>query len=390
MEGQAEGTKTQEQQVGITEKFERMANYVMGSSVVSGGVISVAGSLWYIFRRGPYRAIKLGISSMRWKAPVHSIRAREIEQVKSKLAYSGIEDFVVVVGPKGVGKTCIVDTALEKRPGVLRLSVPSGKGKEDILHDVFGACSGSHSDLDSKKFNSECVLKWHNRIFPSYPMIVALQLDERFPPPPPASTGPAARDLRRMGFKVIVDTSQHAYDGKKTLREVYVEVDYMSKDMLFGVPEFESFFKKLDSCLLKEQVWEVLGGHPQLIQQLVDLCEGKDAIDEIVVDFLFVQLQNTLHEVNQEIKRLPDLKSALGKFAERPLVASINDNESPYDTSNVKCLRAIREELYPSDPTIAFLLRIGLDDLDVKNKNMNLKEKKEKLNALVARATSNE
>jgi hypothetical protein len=110
---------------------------------IYAGLASFAGSLWYIFKKGPYRAFLLGFTYRRWNAPITSIRANDIAKVKNKLASLTGERYIVVQGPKGVGKTCIVDTVLQRRPGVLRFNIPSGKSYEDIMNMVFSAVSGN-------------------------------------------------------------------------------------------------------------------------------------------------------------------------------------------------------------------------------------------------------
>jgi Cdc6-like AAA superfamily ATPase len=96
-----------------------LVSYIL--TVGSGGA-----ALWYTFRKGPYRAWHLARSSKGWQAPVHSVRNAEVDLVRYKLSSLSGESYVVVRGPKGVGKTCIVDSVLEERPGVLRFDIYPG------------------------------------------------------------------------------------------------------------------------------------------------------------------------------------------------------------------------------------------------------------------------
>jgi hypothetical protein len=366
---------------------ERMkeASSLLENQLVSAGVASLAGSMWYIFRKGPYQAVKLGIASKRWNAPIHSIRAADIEQLKNRLASLTGERYAVVRGPKGVGKTCIVDTMLEKRPGVLRFDVPAGKSYDDIMYMVFSTVSGNGKNLQSCKSHAKGVLKWYNRFFGRYPFVIAIQAKERFPSDPSAHIGPAARDLGGFGFKVLVDASQHALADKETEREEYVDIDFMSKDLLFMIPEFQSFYNKLEACQLKEHVWQVLGGNPNRVQRLVNACNGKEDIDDIVVDFLFSCLQDAKKALDAELLRFPSLKELLKSFGSN---RSIGTEEMPVPFSEVKCLRVIHNYLVPSNPTLNFLLHIGMDGLNLNSERLSLQEKKEKLKLLVEYAKS--
>jgi hypothetical protein len=131
-------------------------------------------------------------------------------------------------------------------------------------------------------------LKWYNRFYSNYPFVIALQAKERFPPTPYAGIGPAARDLGSFGFQVLVDASQHALADKKTKRERYVEIDFMIRDyVLFNIPEFQHFYEKLEECDLKEELWQIIGGSPNELKNLVDECNGKENMKDVVVECLW-------------------------------------------------------------------------------------------------------
>jgi hypothetical protein len=181
---------------------------------------------------------------MAWHTPVHSVRKAEVDLVRKKLSSLSGESYVVVRGPKGVGKTCILDSVFERRPGFLRLDIYPGTTGPEILMKALSALSG-HEKEKGQEARVRNVLKWHNRFYSGYPFVIILQAKERFPPTPYAEIGPAARDLGALGFKVLVDASQHALADKKTARERYVEVGFMDRDSLFKIEEFKDFYKKL-------------------------------------------------------------------------------------------------------------------------------------------------
>jgi hypothetical protein len=100
--------------------------------------------------------------------------------------------------------------------------------------------SGNRKNLQSCKSHAKGVLKWYNCFYGRYPFVIAIQAKDRFPPDPWAHIGPAARDLGGLGFKVLVDASQDALADKETEREEYVDIEFMSKDLLFKIPEFQN------------------------------------------------------------------------------------------------------------------------------------------------------
>ena len=147
--------------------------------LATSSLLSFGTGVWYVLRRGPYRAWKLGRTSKKWSAPVRSVRSSDIQTVQRKISTLTGETFVVVRGPKGVGKTCIVDTVLEKRPGVLRFDIPPGKRYDDIMKQVYSSVSGSEKDLETSEADTKKILKWYNRFYLRCPGVVAFQADER-------------------------------------------------------------------------------------------------------------------------------------------------------------------------------------------------------------------
>jgi hypothetical protein len=319
------------------------------TALISGGA-----AIRYAFRKGPYRAWYLGRSSKSWHAPVHSVRKAEMDLVRNKLSSLSGESYVVVRGPKGVGKTCIVDSMLEKRPGVLRFEVDAGTTRIDIMNEVFSLVTGNGRE----RARAKDVLKWYNRFYSKYPCVIALQAKERFPPSPYAEIGPAARDLGGLGFQVLVDASQHALADKKTERERYVEIGFMDQDSLFRIPEFQNLYEKLETCNLKEELWGIIGGSPMKVKNLVDECNGKEDIKEIVVDFLVNSVIEAHNSLREELKARPQLSAVFSKLQTQDFILN---EELSLSATEVKSLRLVQDVFVPSNPTIGFSLRLGLE-----------------------------
>ena len=90
--------------------------------VGAGGLLlgSVAG---VIPRVGLGRALWLGVKSyLKTTYPV-SVRQVEIKQLSDSILWMGKGDYIVVTGGKGIGKTCLIDTTLNRHFGVVKISV---------------------------------------------------------------------------------------------------------------------------------------------------------------------------------------------------------------------------------------------------------------------------
>ena len=91
-------------------------------------------------RLGPGRAAVLALTTRLFlRASPASQRALDVQQLRTMLATAHKDQYVVVAGPKGVGKTCLVETATQFACGVVAVRVPAGTPEDKILADVFTA-----------------------------------------------------------------------------------------------------------------------------------------------------------------------------------------------------------------------------------------------------------
>ena len=99
---------------------------------------------------GPGRAAVLALSS--WLRPLkgpHSARTNEVNFIKNKLARtSWDQEYLAVTGPKGVGKTCLIDTALRRTAGVARVTVNPGNTPEMVELNVMRAVTSANRRTD--------------------------------------------------------------------------------------------------------------------------------------------------------------------------------------------------------------------------------------------------
>ena len=89
---------------------------------VGGGLVlgSVAG---VIPRFGLGRALSLGVKSYFKTSYPLSVRQVEIKQLSDSILWMEKGDYITVTGGKGIGKTCLIDTTLNRHFGVVKISV---------------------------------------------------------------------------------------------------------------------------------------------------------------------------------------------------------------------------------------------------------------------------
>ena len=74
-------------------------------------------------KAGAGRALTLNLMSMFTKAAPFSVRAKEINFLRSNLNALRRGHYILVTGGKGLGKTCLINSALSGCGGVIDISV---------------------------------------------------------------------------------------------------------------------------------------------------------------------------------------------------------------------------------------------------------------------------
>ena len=92
--------------------------------VGAGGLALVSGSIAGVIPRvGLVRALSLGFKSYLKTIYPLSVRASEIKQLNDSILRMKKGSYIIVTGGKGNGKTCLIDTALNRHFGVVKISV---------------------------------------------------------------------------------------------------------------------------------------------------------------------------------------------------------------------------------------------------------------------------
>ena len=119
-------------------------------AAIAGVFVAGLGMNFSGFRVGPLRAMSLMLRSQWIQRGVHtSLRDKEIEVLRNAVAgCTNKADYVVVVGPKGVGKSCMIDTCFSKSMGVVRCtSIAPGTREDAVLQKCYLAINGEGSCL---------------------------------------------------------------------------------------------------------------------------------------------------------------------------------------------------------------------------------------------------
>ena len=92
--------------------------------VGAGGLVLVSGSIaGMIPRVGLGRALSLGFKSYLKTTSPLSVRASEIKALNDSIIQMERGSYITVTGGKGYGKTCLIDTALNRHLGVVKIGV---------------------------------------------------------------------------------------------------------------------------------------------------------------------------------------------------------------------------------------------------------------------------
>ena len=185
------------------------------------------------FRVGPMRAITLAYKSRFFGGPLFhkSVRKAEIDRLRTDLDSLDHhhEAYVLVKGDMGVGKSCLIDTVLHEKNGVVRIDILAGTSQDDVLKKCFCEITGSpftFFDEDSVRR----VLFCYRFIFSSSPTLV-MAMRERPPGTDYAQVTGAVRSLSRMGVKVIVDAAPNSAPPELTTtkRQIVINIGVLTQ-----------------------------------------------------------------------------------------------------------------------------------------------------------------
>jgi hypothetical protein len=273
---------------------------------LAGPPAALFATFGYLPRLGPGRAVGLALHSrLLSRAAPASLRTADVLALRRMLASARSDQYVVVVGPKGVGKTVVTATATEAMCGVVHVDVPPGTPGKEILADAFAAltrCSLRFVDLGS---SARRVLWWHALLFRT-PATVVLHAGERKPAQAFADVDNAARVLAdTYGVRVIIDASDNSLPpaARATLREKVLDLGPMPRAMLESLPELAQLVAALKVAHAADVVWAAVDGAPAAYRKLEGLWEdaGRGDVGPVADAFVASLLDTAIVNVDDAI-----------------------------------------------------------------------------------------
>jgi len=340
--------------------LEQVANFA--TVIASFAAVSIG--LGLVPRAGPGRALALALRSRLARAPSpQSARAADVLALCKTLASTSQGRYVVLQGPKGVGKSCVVETALQRTCGVVVVKVAPGAKEEAIVSSALASVAGVRSSLWDPRPSALRVLWWYRWLLP--PPIVVLRVSERPTGEPFAQTAGAVRSLVDCGFRAVIDSSPNSLEPGTlaTLRQDVIELGPMPREMLFSLPEHAALHVALREAGLGDVVWAVLGGVPAHYTALRDKLReaAPEDTSSLVERYLDEQLRGAISRLNN-LKPHPSLLQVLDDFrlADQVAESRLRDVVSP---SPNKVLRSVAAQggkatvFVPADSAMALVLR---------------------------------
>jgi hypothetical protein len=242
------------------EQVANVATVIATFAAVSGPAVV---GLGLVPRAGPGRALALAMRSRLARAPsTQSARAADVMALRETLASTSQGRYVVVQGPKGVGKSCVVETALQRTCGVVVVKVAPGAREDAIVASALASIAGIRLSMWDPRPSALRVLWWYRWLLP--PPIIVLRVSERPFGREYAETAGAVRSLVDCGFRAVIDSSPNSLEpgALTTLRQDVIELGPMPRALLFSLPEHATLHGALREAGLEDVVWAVLGGVP--------------------------------------------------------------------------------------------------------------------------------
>ena len=342
--------------------LDTLANIATILSFCAGAAV-ISAPLGLIPRAGPGRALVLALRPLLAALPSpQSVRTSDVAALRRKLAANSVQRYVVVQGPKGVGKSCVIDTALQRTCGVLFVEVPPGTPHDAIVRTALESVAGTRPNFMDPRPSALRVLWWYCRLLP--PPIVVLRVSERSAGNAFAQTAGAVRSLVGCGLRAVIDSSPNSLEPEalSTLRQDVMQLAPMPRELLHSIEEHVELIAMLRKEGLEDAVWAVLGGVPALYTALRDAVRAAapEDVRSTVAEFLNDQLMDAIVRLRKSDKPaalLPILAQFKAGAIEVPAEALGGTAlPSPY-----KVLReAQKGAVYvPADAAMALVLRHG-------------------------------
>lgn len=369
------------------DSIDQKSLLTKSSEIATIAALFVGGgsSLYIIKYYGPNtrigRAFLLAIRSKFQSPKIKSVRKEDIENIKKKILELEGEEYLVIKGPKGVGKTCMLRTALQKRIGVVYSNkiFPGTLGNE-IINNAYKDISGNILTPINHEILAKRVIWWYTFLFRSKPIYV-INAVERGAGKPFAEINPAARELSEQGLRIIVDCSDNAIFPER-LRQISYDVNPMTDETIKSIREYASLFKFAEKHELIDCILLFCDGNPAEMNNIVKIYNNlsinisEEKVRTKIEEFIVLKIRSTVRQYLEAIKNYPELEKRLEEIVNKDNIElDLNNFIKKFqvipDFKNI--FRELKKNdkmlLIPSTSTMAFVLKeeINLSDISFKN-----------------------
>ena len=331
---------------------------IIPSTAVLGGVVP---------RVGPGRALALAARSWMHRAKKVSQRDDATRTLRGMLQNLGEDQYIVVTGQKGVGKTVVVNTATQRTCGVVSVPVAPGTSQKNIVTDVLSEIANSRVGFIDPRPSVRRILWWYGLFLPR-PLVV-LRAGDRMDGEIYADFPGAARELAGYGLRVLIDGSTNSLPSEvlTTLRQDVLELEPMPLNILRSIPEYESLIHVLHEEGLEDVTWQVLGGVPAHFDEIVTQLKRNEpaAYRRVIVNYILDEVGKAVSRRDRMLASHPEMNSILNLFkTQNDVPESVLTVKGIVSPSPNKVLRYVMRshvaKLVPADAAMALVLRFCL------------------------------
>ena len=348
----------------MADALQTLANIAGIASVI---IPSTAMLVGVVPRVGPGRALALAARSWVHLAKKVSQRDDATHTLRNMLRNLGEDQYIVVTGQKGVGKSVVVNTATQRTCGVVDVPVAPGTLQDVIVMRALSSIANSRVAFVDPLRSARRVLLWYGWFLPR--PIVVLRAGERMDGEAYAGIPGAARVLAGYGLRVLIDGSTNSLPSEvlTTLRQNVLELEPMPRNIVLSIPEYESRVHVLRQEGLEDVAWQVLGGVPAHFDQIVTQLKRNEpaAYCRVIVDYILDEVGKAIDRRDTFLAAHPAMKAILDLYkTQKEVPKSLLNEKGISSPSPNKVLRVVMRshvaKFVPADAAVALVLRFCL------------------------------